>query len=53
MGKPIVHFEIGCRDKDKTTRFYTDLFDWTAQDVDHRGKAGSQAEGGKGKQAKG
>ena len=32
MGKPIVHFEIGCQDKAKTTKFYTDLFDWIAED---------------------
>jgi len=28
MGKPVVHFEIGCRDKSKTEEFYAKLFDW-------------------------
>lgn len=28
MGQPVVHFEIGCRDNDKTKQFYTKLFDW-------------------------
>ena len=25
---PIVYFEIGCRDRPKTQRFFTDLFGW-------------------------
>jgi predicted enzyme related to lactoylglutathione lyase len=29
MGQPVEHFEIGCRDKEKTKAFYTALFDWT------------------------
>lgn len=32
MGKPVIHFEIGCKDKAKTTGFYKDLFDWDIQD---------------------
>lgn len=28
MGKPVVHFEIGCRDQEKTGRFYSELFEW-------------------------
>jgi uncharacterized protein len=28
MGLPVVHFEIGCRDKEKTEAFYGQLFDW-------------------------
>jgi len=28
MGNPVVHFEIGCRDRDKTSEFYQKLFDW-------------------------
>lgn len=27
-GRPVVHFEIGCRDSAKTREFYTRLFDW-------------------------
>lgn len=32
MGKPIVHFEIGCRDMARTSKFYADLFEWSTQD---------------------
>jgi predicted enzyme related to lactoylglutathione lyase len=28
MGRPVVHFEIGCRDSAKTKEFYSKLFDW-------------------------
>jgi uncharacterized protein len=28
MGRPVVHFEIGCRDNAKATEFYARLFDW-------------------------
>jgi predicted enzyme related to lactoylglutathione lyase len=28
MGKPVVHFEIGCRDQGRTAEFYGKLFDW-------------------------
>lgn len=28
MPNPVVHFEIGCRDRAKTTAFYQHLFDW-------------------------
>lgn len=28
MGQPVIHFEIGCRDKAKTEAFFTDLFGW-------------------------
>jgi uncharacterized protein len=29
MPNPVVHFEIGCRDREKTVAFYQQLFDWT------------------------
>jgi predicted enzyme related to lactoylglutathione lyase len=29
MGNPVVHFEIGCRDREATEKFYVDLFGWT------------------------
>ena len=32
MEHPVVHFEIGCRDRAKTARFFTDLFGWHVQD---------------------
>lgn len=28
MPSPVVHFEIGCRDAQKTAKFYSDLFGW-------------------------
>ena len=28
MGAPVVHFEIGCRNKPRTEDFYSRLFDW-------------------------
>jgi uncharacterized protein len=28
MGRPVVHFEIGCKDIIKTQGFYSKLFDW-------------------------
>lgn len=33
MGSPVVHFEIGCRDRAKTGRFYGELFGWKVQDA--------------------
>jgi len=33
MGQPVVHFEIGCRDKVKTAAFFSQLFDWKTQDA--------------------
>jgi predicted enzyme related to lactoylglutathione lyase len=32
MANPVVHFEIGCKDRAKTARFFTDLFGWHVQD---------------------
>jgi predicted enzyme related to lactoylglutathione lyase len=29
MGNPVVHFEIGCRDRGRTAQFFTDLFGWS------------------------
>jgi len=28
MSHPVVHFEIGCRDRDRSEMFYTRLFEW-------------------------
>lgn len=33
MGRPVVHFEIGCRDKARTTEFFRQLFDWNTQEM--------------------
>jgi hypothetical protein len=31
MGRPVVHFEIGCRNLQKTQEFYSQMFDWKMQ----------------------
>jgi predicted enzyme related to lactoylglutathione lyase len=28
MGHPVVHFEIGCKDKERTSAFYQKVFGW-------------------------
>ena len=28
MGRPVVYFDIGCKDRSKTEAFYTKLFGW-------------------------
>lgn len=28
MGRAVVHFEIGCKDSEKTQEFYRKMFDW-------------------------
>ncbi len=33
MGRPVVHFEIGCRDKARTAEFFSKLFDWNTQEM--------------------
>jgi hypothetical protein len=37
MGNPVVHFEIGCRDRAKSERFFSDLFGWHMQPNDPAG----------------
>ena len=32
MNNPVVYFEIGCRNRATTTKFYNDLFDWSITD---------------------
>lgn len=44
-GRPVVHFEIGCRDSAKTAEFYGKLFDWNIQ---VQGLAGTIQTGGTG-----
>jgi predicted enzyme related to lactoylglutathione lyase len=29
MGQPVVHFEIGCRDRERSERFFGELFGWS------------------------
>src|SRR5689334_9829604 len=45
MGKPVVHFEIGCRDAAKTQAFYSRLFDW---DITQAGPAANINTGAEG-----
>lgn len=33
MRKPVVHFEIGCRDMAKMKEFYQKMFDWKMEDM--------------------
>ena len=33
MGQPVVHFEIGCRDKGKTGAFFSKLFGWSISEM--------------------
>ena len=33
MSNPVVHFEIGCRDKAATDQFYSKLFDWEMSEM--------------------
>jgi predicted enzyme related to lactoylglutathione lyase len=33
MGRPVMHFEIGCRDKGRTAEFFSKLFDWNTQEM--------------------
>jgi predicted enzyme related to lactoylglutathione lyase len=28
MGQPVVHFEIGCRDRERSAQFFAQLFGW-------------------------
>lgn len=28
MAHPVVHFDIGCKDRARTQKFFSDLFDW-------------------------
>jgi predicted enzyme related to lactoylglutathione lyase len=36
MGRPVVHFEIGCKDNKKAQEFYSKLFGW---DITEQGPA--------------
>lgn len=45
MGNPIVHFEIGCRDSEKTKQFYSDLFDWKIEQMGPAGMIAAEDKG--------
>jgi predicted enzyme related to lactoylglutathione lyase len=33
MGRPVVHFEIGCRDREKSAAFFGELFGWSTSEA--------------------
>jgi predicted enzyme related to lactoylglutathione lyase len=35
MKNQICHFEVGCRDRDKTAAFYAKMFEWKVDDTPH------------------
>ena len=39
MPNPVVHFDIGCRNREKTNEFYTKLFGWKTTDYGPLSKA--------------
>jgi predicted enzyme related to lactoylglutathione lyase len=45
MGCPVVHFEIGCRDKDKTKAFFGKMFGWAFNDAGPATMIDTQADG--------
>ena len=45
MGRPVVHFEIGCRDKETTKAFYSAMFDWSVSDMGPAAMIDTQAGG--------
>ena len=45
MGQPVVHFEIGCRDKQKTQAFFAELFGWTVSEAGPASMIDTQAAG--------
>jgi predicted enzyme related to lactoylglutathione lyase len=46
IGNPVVHFEIGCKDLEGTTAFYTGLFGWTATSVPQASLLDTHSTGG-------
>src|SRR5260370_24555460 len=45
MGRPVVHFDIGCRDSNKTHEFYAKMFDWKIEPMGPAGMIGRGAHG--------
>ena len=45
MGQPVVHFEIGCRDREKTGAFYAELFGWSVTSSGPASMIDTQASG--------
>ena len=45
MGRPVVHFEIGCRNSESTRAFYAKLFDWEITPAGPAAMIGAEAGG--------
>jgi uncharacterized protein len=45
MGQPVVHFEIGCRDKQKTQAFFAEMFGWKLSEAGPASMIDTQAAG--------
>ena len=45
-GNPVVHFEIGCRNLEQTTAFYTELFGWTPTPIPYASLINTNASDG-------
>lgn len=46
MGQPVVHFEIGCRNKEQTEGFYSELFGWKVESFGAAGMISTGSEAG-------
>lgn len=46
MGAPVVHFEIGCRNTEKTAKFYSGLFGWPTETHGSMAMINGTGEGG-------
>lgn len=46
MGKPVVHFEIGCRERSRTEELFAKLFDWQIQQAGPASLIDTGKEGG-------
>lgn len=46
MGAPVIHFEIGCKDANKNSKFYTELFGWETEPYGAAVMVDTKAEGG-------
>lgn len=46
MGRPVVYFEIGCKDRTAGAAFYSSLFDWEVTHEEHSSLFSTGADGG-------
>ncbi len=46
MGQPVVHFEIGCKDRQKTEQFFSKLFGWQINQMGPASMIDTAAKGG-------